>query len=151
MRTSPAGAAASKRCARLTVSPTTVYADCTSPASSPATTSPVLIPTRSASLTPCCRSRSSFSWAIAFCMGTAAPHRGQYLWPRATDRPQAEHLGLSAATPRRVLPSAGGMRLTLLMAQHRSSAQAGLRDAQQRGGEAAYRASGLGRDGYWLL
>src|SRR5256712_13390621 len=37
------------------------------------------------------------------------------------------------------------------MEQRRSSAQAGLRDADQQGGERAYRASGLGRDGYWLL
>ena len=68
----PRGAADSKRCAVLTASPTTVYARWTSPASRPATTSPVFTPIRSASRTPYVRSRSSFRWRIDACIASAA-------------------------------------------------------------------------------
>src|SRR5439155_12611920 len=69
---SPGVAIDSSRCAVFTVSPTTVYADCTSPASRPLTTSPLEIPIRRASRRPCSRSSQSFSSASALCISTAA-------------------------------------------------------------------------------
>ena len=68
----PSGAADSSRCAVFTASPTTVYARCTSPASRPATTSPVFTPMRRDRRTPYLRSRSSLSRMIDACIASAA-------------------------------------------------------------------------------